>query len=337
MTTDTEQFQRALADLATTMTPNPERLRQVRHRVERQRRRRVATGAAVSAGAVAATLGLATIPRTPKSAVPSASSASSVCSSVPQPVPQGSTLADVKTPDGAVNEPAASQPDDRFKGYAVVGAVAGDSITLQQLTSPGPLPANDSVVVVADASTTVLKHAQAAALADVAVGQRVFFSIARTDAGTYRLEYVELDVADPPAVADPQVVDAKRAAAHTSASIKDTVDAAEMAADAAVIDAKKRAAAAAVMIKGDSEVAADGTLEGKGVVESASADELVVVGALGQAGAATVQLRIAPDTSVTRYETPCAIDAESAGTSVIFSARDNGDGTFTATKVQLFD
>jgi hypothetical protein len=299
----------------------------------------VATGAAVSAGAVAATLGLATIPRTPKSAVQSASSAWSVCSSVPQPVPQGpATLADVKTPDASVNEPAAAQPNDRFKGYAVVGVVAGDSITLQQLTSPGPLPAGDSVVVLTDASTTVQKHAQAASLADVAVGQRVLFSIARTDAGTYRLEYVELDAIDPPAVADPQVVDAKRAAAHADASIKGTVDAAETDADAAVIEAKRAVAAAAATIKGDSRVAADdGTLEGKGVVESASADELVVVGALGQAGEATVQLRIAPDTSVTRYKTPCVIDTQSAGASVIFSARDNGDGTYTATKVQLFD
>src|SRR6187401_1900205 len=97
MKTDQTPLHDALAELATTMSANPDRLRQVRDRVDRRRRRRMATGAAVSAGAVAAAVGIAMVPREPRSSPqfnmdgPSLPACASIAPNEPTATPPGKT------------------------------------------------------------------------------------------------------------------------------------------------------------------------------------------------------------------------------------------------------
>src|SRR5512143_600944 len=123
MTTEPNSLHDALVELATTMSPNPDRLRQVRRRVERRRRRRVATGAAVSVGAVAGTLGIAMIPREPRSSVQFNATGTSLpaCASVP-----ANTLVAIEVPKVEADRPAAV----RYKGAAVVTEVGAGTLTL---------------------------------------------------------------------------------------------------------------------------------------------------------------------------------------------------------------
>jgi hypothetical protein len=120
MKTDPNSLHDALVELATTMSPNPDRLRQVRQRVARRRRRRVATGAAVSVGAVAGTLGIAMVPREPRTSLQFNATGSPLpaCATVSAPV----TAAPQKTAPAAA-KPAEPDAVIRYKGVAVVTQV----------------------------------------------------------------------------------------------------------------------------------------------------------------------------------------------------------------------
>lgn len=311
MSTETTEFARALDDLASTMAHNPDRLRQIRSRVERRRRRRVATGAAVSAGAVAATLGLAAIPRAPRSSVQSSVAAPGLpdCAAVPVPVPHvPTTLAGDKP---ATVRPATPEAVAQYKGYAVVRSVEGASITLGQLTGPGVLPLGDVVTALVDSTTTFENRGAPATLADVAIGLRVLFSTTLSDSGPHHLDYLDLGGGDAPAAATPEAVEAKKAAAEAATTKPDGA--------------------------ANEDPSSDGRIEGKGVVESATADELTVTGAVGQGDKAVLRLRVGTATQFFRYETACANDAQFVGAALMFGAVDNGDGTYTATDVHLFD
>ena len=332
MNTEATPLERALTDLASTMSHNPDRLRQVRSRVDRRRRRRVATGAAVSAGAVAATLGIAAIPRSPRSSLQSSVAASALhsCASVPAPEPHVPTTLLGDKP-GVNDRPATPDAVARYKGYAVVHAVDSATVTLGGLTGLGPVPAVETLVTVVDSTTLVVNGSRPAVAADVAVGQKIMFSVTLAETGAH-LDYI--DIAGGSAPANEPTAD-RQAAADKQANADKLTDADKQA----IVDklSDKQAAADAITAKGDPTASADGTVEGKGVVESASAGELVVNGAVGHGDMGVVRLQIGADTKFFRYDTACTIDGQFTGSGVLFSAIANGDGTYTATEVRFFD
>ncbi|HUP75492.1 MAG TPA: hypothetical protein VM282_20780 [Acidimicrobiales bacterium] len=86
------------------------------------------------------------------------------------------------------------------------------------------------------------------------------------------------------------------------------------------------------------EPAPDGTLLGKGVVEELpAADRLVVLGAVGHGDSQSLRIALVPDTRYFRYETACANGAPAVGSSILFSAVANADGTYTATELRTYD
>ena len=160
MNTDPNSLHDALVELATTMSPNPDRLGQVRQRVARRRRRRVATGAAISASAVAGTLGIAMVPREPRTSLQFNAAGSSLpaCASVHEKTP-----AVVEVPKAESGKPDAV----RYKGAAVVTQVGAGTLTLSDFSQPGLLPPTDSVVMVIDSTTTFENNGAATTAADV--------------------------------------------------------------------------------------------------------------------------------------------------------------------------
>lgn len=300
MKTDTNPLHDALSDLATTMSPNPNRLRQVRQRVERRRRRRMATGAAVSAGAVAAAVGIAMVPREPRSTLQFNVAGSSLpdCASIAEP-------AAVDKPKDAV---PANEPDAvvRYKGMAVVTAAGADALTLGNFTEPGLLPPADSAVMVVDSATMFMNNGSAATAADAQVGQHVVFAASVGADGSNHLDYVELGVdAAPP----------------------------DAAKESAAIDAKKAGVAPADSAP---EPPSDGVLRGKDVLTAAPVDNVVVVTA-PLAAPTTIRLVLDSSTRYHRLDTACANPELGAGTVLMYAAVPNADGTYTATEIRIFN
>ena len=307
MNTDPNSLHDALVELATTMSPNPDRLRQVRHRVERRRRRRVATGAAASVGAVAGTLGIAMIPREPRTAVQFNATGTSlpVCASVPEPTPVV-----IEVPKAESPKPA----DVRYKGEAVVTQVGTGTLTLGNFSQPGLLPPTDSVVMVMDSTTTFENNGAAASAADVIVGQRVAFAASLDAQGRDHLEYLDLGV------------EASAAAAANAAP------SAPVTKDAAPNDANKSATVPAAK---PAPAAADGVVSGKGVIEVAPMNnELTVRASVDGADPESLRLALGTATQYFRVDTACT-DAElGVGTVIFFSAVANADGTYTAKEIR---
>jgi len=222
MKTDQTPLHDALAELATTMSANPDRLRQVRQRVDRRRRRRMATGAAVSAGAVAAAVGIAVVPREPRSSLQFNVEGASMpsCASIAAPAPTPTPPAG-KTPSAILDR----VPDlGRYKGTAVVSAAGSGTVTLGELAmGPVAVPPSGSIVMTVDATTTFENRGLPATASDVAVGQKVIFSAYVGVDGRDYLVYLELNAdvveSQPPAVgAEASEADlaAKKAAGYFS-------------------------------------------------------------------------------------------------------------------------
>ena len=320
MKTDQTPLHDALAELATTMSANPDRLRQVRARVDRRRRRRMATGAAVSAGAVAAAVGIAMVPREPRSSLqfnvegPSLPDCASLAAPAPTPAPPG------KTPS-AVLDPA---PDPgRYKGTAVVTAVGTGTVTLGELVmGPVAVPPSGSIVMTVDSTTTFDNLGSPAAASDVAVGQRVIFSASVGTDGRDHLDYLELSADAGATTANDADLAAKKAAAAADKS------------DTAADDAKAAAAAAA----SKEEAPSDGVVTGKAVIDAAPANnEMLVRAAVDGRDLQPMRLLLGSATQYFRFDTQCTSPELAVGTSMLLSAVPNGDGTFTATEVRLYD
>jgi hypothetical protein len=306
MKTDPNSLHDALVELATTMSPNPDRLRQVRQRVARRRRRRVATGAAVSVGAVAGTLGIAVVPREPRTSLQFNATGSPLpaCATVSAPV----TAAPQKTAPAAA-KPAEPDAVIRYKGVAVVTQVGAGTLTLGDFSEPGVLPPTDSVVMVVDSATTF--DGAAAAAPEVAVGQRVVFV---ASVGTDGRDH--LDVLD-----------------FASVVTSKPADPAPKPSDSAT-DAVKPAAPAGAK----DEPATDGVVRGKGLADAAPENnELAVSAYIGATDPESLRLRLGSATQYFRFETACTNAEIVAGTPVVFAAVDNGDGTYTATEMHLYE
>ena len=308
MNTDPNSLHDALVELATTMAPNPDRLRQVRRRVERRRRRRVATGAAASVGAVAGTLGIAMIPRESRSSVQFNATGTSLpaCASVPA---QAQAVIEVPKPESG--QPA----DIRYKGEAVVTQVGAGTLTLGDFGQPGLLPPTDSVVMVMDSTTTFENNGVAATAADVTVGQRVAFAASLDPQGRDHLDYLDLGLE-------------ASAAAETSAG-----PSAAGNKEVGSTDANK---AATVPAGKPAPAAADGVVSGKGVVEVAPANnELSVRASVDGADPQSLRLALGTATQYFHADTACT-DAELVvGTVIFFAAVANPDGTYTAKEIRL--
>lgn len=316
MKTDQTPLHDALAELATTMSANPDRLRQIRDRVDRRRRRRMATGAAVSAGAVAAAVGIAMVPREPRSALQFNVEGPSLpaCASVPAgPAPQKTTA-----PEGAT--PAEPDAVVRYKGHAVITEVGTGTLTLGELATPGSLPPSDPIVVIVDASTTLETNGKSGPLVDAAVGQRVLFVVSVGDDQRLHLDYIDNRLDD----ADVKPVD-------TTAADK--------------VDAEKKAAAVADHsdqvtdeVKAANEAPTDGVVRGKGFADAPPVNNVWVLTAYlaGVANLQSVRLVLGPDTQFFRFETACANAELVVDSSVVFAALPNGDGTYTATELRIY-
>jgi hypothetical protein len=301
MKTEPNPLHDALADLATTMSSNPNRLRQVRQRVERRRHRRMAAGAAVSAGAVAAAVGIAMVPREPRSTLQFNVAGSSLpdCASIAPPAP-------VKVPKDPVQFNEANGLV-RYKGMAAVIAVGPGTLTLGSFSEAGVLPSADSVVVVVDSATTFENNGLAATAADVQVGQRVAFASSINGDGSHHLDHIELGVAlvPPDAPKESDATDLKKAG---------------------VAPADRAPAAPS-----------DGVLRGKDVLAAAAVDDVIMVTA--PMGEAPVRVRLVLDsaTQYFRQDSACANPALVAGTVLMYAAVPNADGSYTATEIHIFD
>ena len=303
MKTDTNPLHDALADLAITMSPNPDRLRQVRQRVARRRRQRVAAGAAVSVGAVAAAVGVAMVPREPRSSLQFHVAGSSLpeCASIEAPAMPSPE----KTLGPGTNVP---EPDlvVRYKGMAVVTAVGAGTLTLGNFSDPGVLPASDSVVVVVDSATRFENDGRAAPSSDVQVGQPVIFAASVGADGANHLDHIELGVdAAPP--------DAEK--------------------ESAAIDTKKAGVAPAGSAP---EGPSDGVLQGKDVLAAAAVDNVVVVQAPLDGAPTPIRLVLGSATQYFRNEVACTNPQLVADTVMMYSAVANGDGSYTATEIHIY-
>jgi hypothetical protein len=322
MRTDHDSLHDALVDLATTMSPNPDRLGQVRRRVARRRHRRMAAGAAVSVGAVAGAVGIAMVPRDPRTpllfnvAGPSLPACASV--SAP-PAPQKTTAPEGSTP---------AEPDAvaRYKGYAVITELGAGTLTLGELATPGLLPPSDSIVVIVDAATTFENHGRPAAATDTAIGQRVLFSVSVGADQREHLDYLDLgpdavDVAPGDAAAEKAADDAQKKAAANNT-------------DQATDDLK----AANEPVTTQAAPANDGVVRGKGWADAAPVNNEWVLTAYieGAAGLQSVRLVLGPDTQYFRFEAACTNAELVLGSSVVFSAVANGDGTYNATELRVY-
>jgi hypothetical protein len=307
MNTDPNSLHDALVELATTMSPNPDRLRQVRHRVARRRHRRVATGAAVSVGAVAGTLGIAMIPREPRASVQFNATGTSLpaCASVPVNTPVA-----IEVPKPEADKPATVA----FKGAAVVTAVGDGTLTLGNFSEPGLLPAADSVVVVIDETTRIENNGATATAADATVGQKVAL-VASIDAqGRNHLDYLDLGF---------EASKAANATAAPNAAVNK---------DVGPDDANKAATAPATKV---APPATDGVVTGKGVVETApSNNELSVHASMDGADPQSVRLALGTATQFFRVDTACTDPELVAGTVIFFSAVANADGAYAVTELR---
>jgi hypothetical protein len=320
MKTDQTHLHDALAELATTMSANPDRLRQIRDRVDRRRRRRMATGAAVSAGAVAAAVGIAMVPREPRSALqfnvegPSLPACASLAAPAPTPTPPG------KTPS-AVLDP---EPDlGRYKGTAVVTAVGTGTVTLGELVmGPVAVPPSGSIVMTVDATTTFENRGLSATASDVAVGQRVIFSAYVGTDGRDQLVFLELSADVVATTASEADIAAKKAEATANQSDKATDD----------------LKAAAVPDVSKDEAPSDGVARGKAVIDAAPANNEVLVRASVDGGdLQAMRLLLGSATKYFRFETECTSPDLVVGTGMLLSAVPNGDGTYTATEIRIYE
>ena len=134
MKTDHDSLHDALVELASTMSPNPHRLRQVRQRVARRRRQRMAAGAAVSIGAVAGAVGVAMVPRESgtSSRFNAAGASLPTCASVSVPAPPPEKTAPRDTAPLAAPDLVV-----RYKGAGVVTNVGAGTVTLGEFSEPG--------------------------------------------------------------------------------------------------------------------------------------------------------------------------------------------------------
>jgi hypothetical protein len=311
----------ALAELATTMSANPDRLRQVRDRVDRRRRRRMATGAAVSAGAVAAAVGIAMVPREPRSGLQFNVEGPSLpaCASVPAPAPTPTPPA-AKTPSAVLER----EPDlGRYKGTAVVTAVGAGTVTLGELVmGPVVVPPSGSIVMTVDSTTTFENRGLPATASDVAVGQKVIFSAYVGADGRDYLAYMELSGDVVEVHRDEEADIAKKAAGAANQSDK-TAD-----------DLK----AAALPDGAQAEPPSGAVVRGKAVIDAATANNEVLVRASVDGGDLhSMRLLFGPATQYFRFETECTSPALVVGTGMLLSAVSNGDGTYTATEIRIYD
>lgn len=321
MKTDQTPLHDALAELATTMSANSDRLRQVRQRVDRRRRRRMATGAAVSAGAVAAAVGIAVIPREPRSSLqfnvegPSMPACASIAAPAPTPTPPSA-----KTPSAVLER----ETDlGRYKGMAVVSALEAGTVTLGELTmGPVAVPPSGSIVMTVDATTTFENRGLPATASDVAVGQKVVFTAYVGVDGRDYLVYLELNGDEVATTATEAEIAAKKAAAAANESENGGDD-------------LKSAAVAAVS---KDATASDGDTRGKAVIDAAPAtNEFLVRASLDGGDLQPMLLLLGSTTRYFRFETECTSPELVVGTGMLLSAVPNGDGTYTATEIRIYD
>ena len=163
--------------------------------------------------------------------------------------------------------------------------------------------------MIVDATTTFENNGATATASDVAVGQRVVFAVAIGPDGRDHLEYLDLGVESASAAAD--------AAANKSAEPTD----AKGTGDPAV---------------SKDDVASDGTVMGKGVIDAAPANnQLAVSEYLGQASFGHCSSRSERRTRYFRFDTECSGGEFVAGAAVMFVAVRNDDGTYTATELHF--
>ena len=326
MKTDQTPLHDALAELATTMSANPDRLRQVRDRVDRRRRRRMATGAAVSAGAVAAAVGIAMVPREPRAALQFNVEGPSLptCASVPAPAPTPTPPA-AKTPSAVVDrEPHLG----RYKGTAVVTAVGAGTVTLGELVmGPVAVPPSGSIVLTVDSTTTFENRGSTAAASDIVVGKPVIFAASVGTDGRDHLDHLDLsaDIAADPGT-DPT--------APAKGADADAAKAALAANDPAAGDKEP----AAVPDASQAELPSGAVVTGKAVIDAAPANnEVLVHAAVDDRDVRSMRLLLGPATQYFRFETVCTSPALVGGTGMLFSAVSNGDGTYTATEIRIYE
>ena len=342
MKTDDAALHDALVELATTMSQNRDRLRQIRQRVDQRRRRRVATGAVVSVGAVAGAVALTMVPRDARSSAPTTlagadGSSSPACASIAVPAPEVPSTLRGDKPAGAVNAPATPEAVARDKGYAVVAAVDGATVTLSRLAGPDPVHPAGTLITVVDATTVIVRGAGPAVAADVAVGLEIMYSVTLAETGPHHLDYIDLAGGPAPGPADKPTADAQ-AIANKLADAEKQAIADKLTDENKQALADKQAVAAAASSISKNGARADGTVWGKGVIEAVSSPaELLVRGGLENSDKQQVRLLLDESTRYFRFDTACSLDGLVVGAGVAFAAIDNGDGSYRATEVRFYD
>ena len=298
MKTDPNALHEAFVELATTMPPNPHRLRDVRRRAARRRQRRMAAGAAVSVGAVAGAIGIAMVPRNPPSSLLSSNAVPVLpeCASVPRPVPHvPTTTTPPKTSVPVTSSVRPIPPADPdilggYKGYGVVSSSGEGALTLANFTGPGLMPSGDRLDVIVDSTTLFENRGRPATPSDITIGRRVAFAVTVRTGERNHLDFLDVDAVDVPGPSPADVP------------------------------------------------APDGTLPGKGVIDAVpAADQLVVLGAVGQGDRQPLRLLLGPDTRYFRFESACAKGELVVGSSIQFSVVPNGDGTYAAKELRIHD
>jgi hypothetical protein len=312
MKTEHDLLHDALVDLASTVSPNPHRLRQVRQRVARRRRQRIAAGAAVSVGAVAGAFGIAAIP--PESGTSRQFNAGGpvlpACASVPAPPP--TALPEKTVPQGA--KPLEPDLVARYKGTGVVSAVGNGMVTLGQLSKPGVPALVDSAVLVIDATTTIDNNGAPATVSDVVVGQQVWFVASVGTDGRDHLDYLGSGV---------------DAAVNKNAGPIDK--------SSELVD-KTTEPAAPNNETPQGEPAVGSVVKGKAVIEAApSANELTVSASVGGGDMRSARLLLGSSTKYFRFDTECTGVDLAAGTGILFAAVVNADGSYTATDIRRYE
>ena len=283
----------------------------------------------MSAGAVAVAVGIAMVPSEPRSALqfnvegPSLPACASVAAPAPTPTPPFG-----KTPS-AVLEPT---PDlGRYKGTAVVTAVGVGTVTLGELAmGPVAVPPSGSIVMTVDSTTAFENRGLPATASDLAVGQRVIFSAYVATDGRDHLVFIELSG---------DIVEVKPSADATGAN-KEADLAAIKAAGAAnksdqAADDMKAAAVGAIS---KDEAPSDGVVRGKGVIDAAPVNnEVLVRASVDGRDLQPMRLLLGSATRYFRFETECTSPELVVGASMLLSAVPNGDGTYTATEIRIYE
>jgi hypothetical protein len=224
------------------------------------------------------------------------------------------------------------EPDlGRYKGTAVVTAVGAGTVTLGELVmGPVAVPPSGSIVMTVDSTTTFENRGLAAAVSDVAVGQKVIFSAYVGTDGSDRLAYIELSA---------DVVEVHRGE-EADAGTKEADIVAKKAAGAANQSDKTadELKAAAVPDVAPAEPPSGAVVRGKALIDAPPANnEVLVRASFDGSDLQSMRLLLAPATQYFRFETECTSPALVVGTAMLLSAVSNGDGTYTATEIRIYD